>query len=112
MFELYPTANQVASVGAYTVTGTHARVSIVLTLRVVFLVPASVLRGVLMILGEEYTMLCGRGQRCGCAAVKGTSQGSWPWHRDQTKRGGERTAGTLQVIHFYLYKVTAIQISQ
>lgn len=60
-----------------------------------------------MISGKESMMLCGRSQRCGCE-----EQGSWPWHRDQTKRGGERTAGTLQVIHFYLYKVTAIQISQ
>lgn len=34
-------------------------------------------------------------------------QGPWPWHGDQTKRGGERTAGTLQGIHFYLYMGTA-----
>jgi hypothetical protein len=32
----------------------------------------------------------------GCEPLEG--QGLWPWHRDQNKRGDDRTTGTLQVL--------------
>jgi hypothetical protein len=37
--------------------------------------------------------------RCGCTGCEPLEgKGLWPWHRDQTQRGDDRTTGTLKVL--------------
>ena len=66
-------------------------VSAVLTKRVVSLGRAAVLRGLHRI---PYDVCVVINAASGGVAMR-ERQGSWPWHRDQTKTWSNRTVGTL-----------------
>lgn len=101
-----PAADQVASVGAYTIIGTRARAALRkaddsgvcrLDMSVVFSALAVLLDGLPEIPGEGHMML-----RCGCTGCEPLEgQGPWPWHRDQTERGDDRTTGDVPSNHTF-----------